>query len=170
MGRKRVATTFPHLFHVLLWNALEAVLKRLMFWVRSHIFFVSTTFLLTITSRLHHWCWVCKIIVEWETETIRAGETECSLPTKCNEAERIFWEEESWSADTASSHDLIYYSIKVSSESYSYMVAASRVACSKKAFTVAEELIRPCSHCYGFVQGSYWRSSCFKTWIRITIQ
>jgi len=31
-----------HLFHILFWNEFEAVLKWLVFWVRSHTFFVST--------------------------------------------------------------------------------------------------------------------------------
>ena len=54
MGRERVGTAFPHLFHVcmstslntpslLFQNELEAVLKRLDFLVRSHTSFVDTT-------------------------------------------------------------------------------------------------------------------------------
>jgi len=64
----------------------------------------------------------------------------------------------------------IYCSVNVSNKSCGYMVASDRVACSKKAITIAEELTYPCSQCYRFVPGSYLKSSCSKTWIRITVQ
>jgi len=35
VGRERVGAVLPHLFHVLLQNEFEAVLKWLMFWERS---------------------------------------------------------------------------------------------------------------------------------------
>jgi len=35
----------PHLIYVLLYNGFEAVFKWLSFWMRSHTFFVSSTFL-----------------------------------------------------------------------------------------------------------------------------
>ena len=46
VGQERVGAAFPHLFHVLLEIELEAVSKRLVFWVCSHTFFVSTTSLI----------------------------------------------------------------------------------------------------------------------------
>ena len=51
MGRERVGTAFRHLFHVLLLNEFEAALKWLVFWVRSHTFFISTTSLLLTLTR-----------------------------------------------------------------------------------------------------------------------
>jgi len=41
--RERVGTAFPHLFHVLLQNESEAVLKRLFFGCVPKPFFVGTT-------------------------------------------------------------------------------------------------------------------------------
>jgi len=40
---ERVGMAFPHHFAVLLKNEFEAVSKWLVFWVRSHTFFVNTT-------------------------------------------------------------------------------------------------------------------------------
>jgi len=43
VGQEHVGTAFPHIFYVLLYNEFEAVLIWLVFWLRSHISFVSTT-------------------------------------------------------------------------------------------------------------------------------
>jgi len=47
-----MGTAFPHFFHVLFQSEFEAVLKSVVFWERSHTFFVSTTSL--IAGRTKH--------------------------------------------------------------------------------------------------------------------
>jgi len=59
VGRERVGTVFPNLFQVLLKNEFEAILKWLVFRVRSHTFFVSTTSL----SLRHHYVGNSKLLV-----------------------------------------------------------------------------------------------------------
>jgi len=62
--RERVETAFPHLFRVLLRYELEAVLKWLVFWVRSRDFLLI----------LHLWCPLAKLTLSTNAASVHQTE------------------------------------------------------------------------------------------------